>query len=89
LEDVIVLTVVVFTVVITTLSSLWDSVAFWKNLAILFTVHAALMALILHILPPRRFGIPKLLLTAGGVAEIFLIGTLVYRKATDGRNHKL
>jgi len=85
-EDAIVLTVAVFTVVITTLRPAWGRVVFWKNLALAFSVHAILVLMALQVLPERRFGIPKLLLTAVGVAETFLIGTVLWKKTATARS---
>jgi hypothetical protein len=86
-EDVTILTVVVFTVVITTLRSSWGPV-FWRSVALLFAAHALVVLFVLQVLPQRRFGIPKLLLTAFGVAETFVIGTVLWKKTAAARRHE-
>lgn len=87
-EDLIVLTIVVFTVLITSLRSFWSLVAFWRNLAFLFAGHLLAVLIAVQLLPQRRFGIPKLLLTAVGVAETFLIGTVLWKTASSAKFQK-
>jgi len=79
-EDAIVLTVIVFTIPITSFRSAWGLAAFWKNVALLFAAHSLVVLVVLQILPERRFGVPKLLLTVVGVAETVLIGTVLWKK---------
>jgi hypothetical protein len=87
-EDVMVLTVVVFAVLITSLRSAWGLVAFWRYLALFFAAHVLVILVTMQVLPERRFGIPKLLLTAAGVAETFFIGAMLWKKTAREKSHK-
>jgi hypothetical protein len=76
-KDGVVYTVVVFAVVLATLRPMWGWKSFWTSLALIFTLHTIVLLLVLQALPPRRFGIPKLLLVPlGGIESVFIGGVL-------------
>ena len=76
-KDGVVYTVVVFAVVITGLRPAWGQKSFWSSLALIFAGHTILLLAVLQALPPRRFGIPKLLLVPiGGIESVFIAGVL-------------
>ncbi len=81
-EDGVIYTVVVFTVVLRALRSAWGRKEFWQSLALVFTGHMIAVLVVLQALPPRRFGIPKLLLIPVGCIEfVFIAGILRKRMA--------
>jgi len=81
-EDCVVYTVVVFTVVLRALRSEWGQKEFWESLALVFTGHMVVVLVVLLELPPRRFGIPKLLLVPiGGMEFVFIAGIVKKRMA--------
>ncbi len=76
-KDGVVFTVVVFAVVITVLRPAWGRKSFWSSLALIFAGHTIVLLVVLQALPPRRFGIPKLLLIPLGAIEgVFILGIL-------------
>lgn len=76
-EDGVVYTVVVFAAVVTALRPAWRRASFWSSLALIFTGHMILLLVVLGALPPRRFGIPNLLLIPVGIIECgFILGFL-------------
>jgi len=76
-KDGVVYTVVVFAVVITGLRPAWGRKSFWSSLALIFAGHTIVLLAVLQALPPRRFGIPKLLLVPiGGIESVFIAGVL-------------
>ncbi len=76
-KDAVVFTVVVFAVVITGLRPAWGRKSFWSSLALIFAGHTIVLLAVLQALPPRRFGIPKLLLVPiGGIESVFIAGVL-------------
>jgi len=76
-KDGVVFTVVVFAVVITGLRPAWGRKSFWASLALVFVGHTIVLLVVLQALPPRRFGIPKLLLVPiGGIESVFIAGIL-------------
>jgi hypothetical protein len=76
-KDGVVYTVVVFAVVISGLRPAWGRKSFWSSLALIFAGHTILLLAVLQALPPRRFGIPKLLLVPiGGIESVFIAGVL-------------
>jgi hypothetical protein len=76
-KDGIVFTVVVFAVVITGLRPAWGRKSFWSSLVLIFAGHTIVLLVVLQALPPRRFGIPKLLLVPiGGIESVFIAGIL-------------
>ena len=76
-KDGVVYTVVVFAVVITGLRPAWGRKSFWSSLALIFAGHTILLLAVLQALPPRRFGIPKLLLIPLAAVEgVFITGML-------------
>jgi hypothetical protein len=76
-KDGLVYTVVVFAVVLSALRPAWGRKSFWTSLALIFTGHTIVLLVVLQALPPRRFGIPKLLLVPlGGIECVFIAGML-------------
>lgn len=83
-EDGIVYTVIVFAAVVTALRPAWGRKSFWKTLALIFTGHTIALLVVLQELPPRRFGIPKLLLfPVGAIEGAFIAGMLWKRMAAS------
>jgi hypothetical protein len=79
-KDGFVYTVVVFAVVITGLPQAWGRKSFWTSLALIFAGHAIVLLVVLQALPPRRLGIPKLLLVPIGSIESLFIGGMLWRR---------
>jgi asparagine N-glycosylation enzyme membrane subunit Stt3 len=76
-KDGVVYTVVVFAVVLIGLRPAWERKSFWTSLALIFVGHAIVLLAVLQAMPPRRFGIPKLLLVPlGGIESVFITGIL-------------
>ncbi len=76
-EDGVVYTVVMFTAVLLALRPAWGRKSFWSSLALIFAGHTILLLAVLQALPPRRFGIPKLLLIPVFAIEfVFILGIL-------------
>ncbi len=88
-KDGVVFTVVVFAVVITVLRPAWGRKSFWSSLALIFAGHTIVLLVVLQALPPRRFGIPKLLLVPLGSIESVFIGGMLWKRMkalrTSGR----
>jgi hypothetical protein len=80
-EDVIVFTVVLFSVLLMTLRQLWNNPAFWRNLALVFAAHVFAVAILVPVLPTGRFGFPKLVLIVVGMLEGLLILGVLWRTA--------
>lgn len=89
-EDGIVYTVVLFATVLTVLRTAWRRASFWSSLALVFAGHMILLLAVLGALPPRRFGIPALLLIPIGMVEcVFITGLLLKRmKALRNSEHR-
>ena len=76
-EDGVVYTVVLFAAIGTALRPAWGRKSFWTSLALIFAGHTIALLVVLQALPPRRFGIPKLLLIPVGTIEgVFITGIL-------------
>jgi hypothetical protein len=76
-EDGVVYTVVLFAAIGTALRPAWGRRSFWGSLALIFAGHTIVLLVVLQVLPPRRFGIPKLLLIPLGAIEgIFILWML-------------
>jgi hypothetical protein len=81
-EDGLIYTVIVFVAVLLALRPAWGRRSFWTSLALIFVGHTIALFAVLQALPPRRFGIPKLLLIPVGAVEIvFVLGILWRMKA--------
>jgi|SRR5205807_3823627 len=79
-KDGVVYTVVVFAVVLTGLRPAWGRKSFWSSLALIFAGHTIVLLVVLQALPPRRFGIPKLLLIPLGSIESIVIGGMLWKR---------
>ena len=76
-KDGVVYTVVLFAAIFTSVRPAGGRKSFWTSLALIFTGHTILLLVVLQALPPRRFGIPKLLLIPVGAIEgVFILGML-------------
>jgi hypothetical protein len=76
-EDGVAYTVILFATVVTALRPAWRRASFWSSLALIFAGHMIVLLAVLGALPPRRFGIPKLLLIPLGIVECgFMLGFL-------------
>ena len=76
-EDGVVYTVVLFATIVSVQRAAWGRKSFWTSLALLFAVHTIVLTALLQMLPPRRFGLPKLLLIPACGVEGVLILALV------------
>jgi uncharacterized membrane protein YhhN len=79
-EDGIVYTVVLFAAIGTALRPAWGRKSFWISLALILIGHTIVLVLVLQALPPRRFGIPKLLLILIGTIEGVLILGMLWKR---------
>jgi len=79
-EDGVVYTVVLFAAIGTALRPAWGRKSFWTSLAPIFTGHMILLLVVLQALPPRRFGIPKLLLVPLGAIEGAFIAGILWKR---------
>jgi len=76
-KDGVVYTVIVFAAIGTALRPAWGRKSFWTSLALFFAGHTIVLLVVLQALPPRRFGIPKLLLIPlGSIESVFIAGFL-------------
>jgi hypothetical protein len=76
-KDGVVYTVVLFAAIVTALRPAWGRKSFWTGLALIFAGHTIVLLVVLQALPPRRFGIPKLMLIPVGTIEgTFILGVL-------------
>ena len=76
-EDGVVYTVVLFAAIGTALRPAWGRKSFWTSLALIFIGHTIVLLVVLQALPPRRHGIPKLLLIPVAAIEgTFIVGML-------------
>jgi hypothetical protein len=76
-EDGVVYTVVLFAAIGTALRPAWGRKSFWTSLALIFVGHTIVLLAVLQVLPPRRHGIPKLLLIPIAAIEgTFIAGVL-------------
>jgi len=81
-EDGVIYTAIVFTAVLRALRPAWGQKSFWTSLVLIFAGHMIVLLVVLQALPPRRFGIPKLLLIpVGGIEFVFIAGILRKRMA--------
>lgn len=86
-EDGIIYTVMLFTVIVLALKPAWRRKSFWKSLALILAGHLIALVALLQTLPPRRFGIPKLLLFPAAVLEgTFIIAALWKRMKAFGNS---
>jgi len=84
-KDGVVYTVVLFAAIATALRPAWGRKSFWTSLALIFAGHTIVLLVVLQALPPRRFGIPKLLLIPVGTIEgLFILGMLWKRMKALG-----
>ena len=83
-KDGVVYTAAVFATVVAVLSPAWRRKSFWRSLALIFAIHTLFLFALLHELPPRRFGIPKLLLVPLGGVESVFIGGILWKKMKGG-----
>ena len=82
-EDGVVYTVVLFAAIGTALRPAWGRKSFWTSLALFFVGHTIVLVVVLQALPPRRFGIPRLLLIPIGTIEgVLILGMLWKRMKT-------
>ena len=79
-EDAVVYTVVLFAAIGTALRPAWGRKSFWTSLALIFVGHTIVLLVVLQALPPRRFGIPKLLLVPIGSIESVFIGGMLWKR---------
>ena len=79
-QDGVVYTVVVFAAVVTGLRQAWGRKSFWSSLALIFAGHVIVLLVVLQALPPRRHGIPKLLLIPLGSIEVLFIGGMLWKR---------
>jgi hypothetical protein len=76
-KDGVVYTVVLFAAIVTSLRPAWSRKSFWTSLAVILAGHMIVLVVVLQSLPPRRFGIPKLMLIPVGAIEgVFILGIL-------------
>ena len=76
-EDGVVYTVVLFAAIGTALRPAWGRKSFWTSLALIFAGHTIVLLAVFQALPPRRLGIPKLLLIPIAAVEgVFITGIL-------------
>jgi hypothetical protein len=79
-EDVIVFTVLLFSVLLVTLRQLWNNPGFWRNLLLAFAAHVFAVAVLVRVLPAWRFGFPKLVLIVVGMLEGLLLLGVLWRR---------
>lgn len=79
-EDGVIYTVILFAAIGTAMRPAWRRKSFWTSLALIFTGHIIILAAVLQLLPPRRFGIPKLLLIPVGGIEGLLIIVMLWKR---------
>jgi hypothetical protein len=79
-EDVVVFTVLLFTMLILIYRQCWGSVSFWRKLLLVFIVHAVAATIILQSVTIGPQGIPGLLMTAVTIAEAVIVIVLLDRK---------
>jgi len=79
-KDGVVYTVVLFAAIGTALRPAWGRKSFWTSLALIFAGHMSVLLVVLLPLPPRRFGIPKLLLISVGAIEGVLITGILWKR---------
>jgi hypothetical protein len=76
-EDGVIYTVILFAAIGTALRPAWGRKSFWTSLALIFAGHTIVLLAVLQALPPRRFGIPKLLLfPICAIEGTFIVGML-------------
>ncbi len=85
-EDGVVYTIVLFAVILTTLSPAWRLKSFWESLALIFTGHTLVLLVVLHELSPRRHGIPMLLLIPIGTIESVFIAAILWKRMKASRS---
>src|SRR5437879_3506797 len=79
-EDGVIYTVVLFAAIGTALRPAWGRKSFWTSLALIFAGHTIVLLVVLQSLPPRRFGIPKLLLLPICVIEGTFIVSILWKR---------
>jgi len=79
-EDGVVYTVVLFAAIGTALRPAWGRKSFWTSLALIFAGHTMVLFVVPQALPPRRFGIPKLLLIPVGAIEGVLLTAMLWKR---------
>jgi len=88
-ENGIVYTVIVFTAVIIPLRPAWGRRAFWQNLVVIFLLHVLALVVIEQSLPPGSRGPHGLPLTAVGMAEAVLIGSVLWKRSMRSNSHSI
>ncbi len=86
-ENVIVYTVLVFSVVIMALRPAWGRNAFWKTLFQIFFLHCLAVVVVAQSLPPGSEGPHGLPLTAAGMAEGVLIAGVLWKRSMRSNSH--
>ena len=79
-SDGVLYTVILFAAVVSSLRPAWGRKSFWTSLALIFAGHTIIMLAVLQSLPPRRFGIPKLLLIPIVTVEGILISGMLWKR---------
>jgi hypothetical protein len=82
-EDVIVFTVLLFSMLILLYRSRWGNKSFWFKLLLIFIVHVVATAICLHSVTISPHGIPGLLMTAITMAEAIAVIVLLDRQRAE------
>jgi hypothetical protein len=65
---------------VTALRPAWGRRSYWSSLAFIFAGHTTVLLVVLQALPPRRLGIPQLLLVPIGSNESAFIGGMFWKR---------
>jgi hypothetical protein len=87
-EDVIVFTVLLFTLLALVYRSRWGRAAFWGKFLLTLTAHVVAVGVVLQSLPIGPRGIPSLVMMAVMMAEAVLIVVLWDRGAGKSKRHR-
>ena len=79
-EDGVVYTALLFAAIVSALRPAWGRKSFWTSLAIIFAGHVIALTAVLQMLPPRRHGIPKLLLLSLAFVEGSFIVAILWKR---------
>ncbi len=81
-RDAFVFTVLVFSAAILAVRVAWNRRVFWRNVLLLFVLHALAVTAIAQALPPN-YGVPGLALTAVAMVESVLLTGILWRTAAS------
>jgi hypothetical protein len=87
-EDAIVYTVLVFTVVVVTLRPAWGNKIFWASLVAIFVMHALALIVLEQGFSSAVEGFHGISFVLAGMAETVLIGSVLWKRSMRSKGNR-